>query len=200
MSGGIAALLLPVVLAWGLPASDWTPVAPPDYAPPPLLAPADAMDAALAHPDSTVARWAAATPDHYVSRVKPGNQTALNQSAVPFASYLNGMHNRIHPLFTGRALAWWTKRQRWGARVTRLEIVLKKDGAIEAVGVVRSSGDPFFDAIALEAFALGAPFGPTPAPIQSADGRVYVHWELNGDPVLGCSTIGARPFLLANTP
>ena len=31
--------------------------------------------------------------------MKPGNQTALNTAAVPFASYLNGMHNRIHPIF-----------------------------------------------------------------------------------------------------
>ena len=47
---------------------------------------------------SNFERWRSAI-ENYVSSVKPGNQTALNTAAVPFASYLNGMHNRIHPIF-----------------------------------------------------------------------------------------------------
>ena len=47
---------------------------------------------------SNFERWRSAI-ENYVSSVKPGNQTALNTASVPFASYLNGMHNRIHPIF-----------------------------------------------------------------------------------------------------
>ena len=47
---------------------------------------------------SNFERWRSAI-ENYVSSVKPGNQTALNTAQVPFASYLNGMHNRIHPIF-----------------------------------------------------------------------------------------------------
>jgi hypothetical protein len=43
-------------------------------------------------------RWRSAI-ENYVTSVKPGNQTALNTARVPFASYLNAMHNRIHPIF-----------------------------------------------------------------------------------------------------
>ena len=47
---------------------------------------------------SNFERWRNAI-ENYVSSVKPGNQTALNTAAVPFASYLNAIHNRIHPIF-----------------------------------------------------------------------------------------------------
>src|SRR5580700_6627690 len=43
-------------------------------------------------------RWKSAI-ENYVSSVKPGNQTSLNTAAVPFASYLTGIPNRIHPSF-----------------------------------------------------------------------------------------------------
>src|SRR5690606_23447442 len=43
-------------------------------------------------------RWRAAI-ENYVSAVKPGNQTALNAARVPFATYLNTIHNQIHPIF-----------------------------------------------------------------------------------------------------
>jgi TonB family protein len=158
------------------------------------------MDEALAHPAETISRWAAAAPDRYASRVRPGNVTALNLAQVPFARYLNDMHWRIHPLFADRAVAWWEKHGRSLRLKTRLEIVLTADGAIAALGVVHSSGDPLLDALALESVSLAAPFGSTPGAIRSADGRVYAHWELQSDEVFACSTMGARPFLLANAP
>ena len=37
--------------------------------------------------------------ENYDPSVKLGNQTALNAARVPFASYVNRMHNRIHPIF-----------------------------------------------------------------------------------------------------
>src|SRR5688572_11548568 len=40
-----------------------------------------------------IERWRSAI-ENYVPSVKPGNQTALNTARVPFAGYLNMVHNR----------------------------------------------------------------------------------------------------------
>ena len=45
-----------------------------------------------------IERWRPAI-ENYVATVKLGNQTALNTAAAPFATYLNRIHNRLHPIF-----------------------------------------------------------------------------------------------------
>jgi TonB family protein len=148
-------------------------------------------------------RWRSAI-ENYVSSVKPGNQTALNTAAVPFASYLNGMHNRIHPIFAEgflESLSNLPPAHPMNDKhlVTRLEIVLAKDGHLRKMGVVRTSGVTAFDLAALDAVDRAAPFGPAPGAIVSPDGNVYLHWEFHRDEVYACSTMGARPVIL-NVP
>lgn len=149
---------------------------------------------------SSVARWKSAL-EGYASSVKPGNQTALNAAAVPFASYLNGMHNRIHPLFADRfldAIDDLPARNPLNSHhnVTRLEIVLTEEGRVRRMGVIKSSGVAEFDVGALDAVDRAQPFEPAPSALRSADGDVYVHWEFYRDEVFACSTMHARPFLL----
>jgi TonB family protein len=152
---------------------------------------------------SNFERWKSAI-ENYVSSVKPGNQTALNAAAVPFASYLNGMHNRIHPIFAEgflESLGGLPATHPMNDRhlVTRLEIVLTKDGHLKKMGIVRTSGITAFDIAALDAVDRAAPFGPAPGAIVSPDGNVYLHWEFHRDEVYACSTMGARPVIL-NAP
>lgn len=149
-------------------------------------------------------RWRSAI-ENYVASVKPGNQTALNTAAVPFASYLNGMHNRIHPIF---AESFLESLDSLPANhplndqhlVTFLEIVLTKDGHLKKMGVVRTSGITAFDIAALDAVDRAQPFGPAPSAIVSADGNVYLQWEFHRDEVYACSTMGARPYILPAAP
>ncbi|HLK36023.1 MAG TPA: TonB family protein [Polyangiaceae bacterium] len=148
-------------------------------------------------------RWRSAI-ENYVSSVKPGNQTALNTAQVPFASYLNGMHNRIHPIFADsflESLDGLPSNHPMNDQhlVTRLEIVLTRDGHLKKMGIVRTSGITAFDIAALDAVDRAQPFGPAPMAIVSPDGNVYLHWEFHRDEVYACSTMGARPFIL-NTP
>jgi TonB family protein len=152
---------------------------------------------------SSFERWRSAI-ENYVSTVKPGNQTALNTAAVPFASYLNGMHNRIHPIFADSFLESLdglpaTHPMNDQHLVTRLEIVLTKEGHLKKMGIVKTSGITAFDIAALDAVDRAQPFGPAPNAIVSPDGNVYLHWEFHRDEVYACSTMGARPFIL-NTP
>jgi TonB family protein len=152
---------------------------------------------------SSFERWRSAI-ENYVSSVKPGNQTALNTAAVPFASYLNGMHNRIHPIFADSFLESLdalpaSHPMNDQHLVTRLEIVLTKEGHLKKMGIVKGSGVTAFDIAALDSVDRAQPFGPAPNAIVSPDGNVYLHWEFHRDEVYACSTMGARPYIL-NTP
>jgi TonB family protein len=152
---------------------------------------------------SNFERWRTAI-ENYVSSVKPGNQTALNTAAVPFASYLNGIHNRIHPIFADSFLGSLdnlppSHPMNDRHLVTRLEIVLTREGHLRRMGVVSTSGVTAFDIAALDAVDRAQPFGPAPSAIISPDGNVYLHWEFHRDE-FACSTAGARPFLLSAPP
>ena len=152
---------------------------------------------------SSVARWRSAI-ESYDPLVRPGNQTALWSAAVPFAHYLNGMHDRMHHLFADFLDSLDAQPATHPLNdkhlVTRVEIVLTPDGHIDRLGVVKTSGVAEFDAAVLDAFDRAQPFGPAPGALLSPDGKVYVHWELHRDEVLACSTMNARPFLLSRAP
>jgi TonB family protein len=139
-------------------------------------------------------RWRGAV-ERYVPVVTPSNQVELGPAMSPFASHVGAMHRRIHPFFADRFLAAFVPEPRPPV-VVRLEIVLGSDGAIRRMGVVRSSGLTAFDLGALEAVACAAPFAEPSPRLRSPDGNVYFHWELHSDPVLSCSAVNARPFLL----
>jgi hypothetical protein len=153
---------------------------------------------------SNFERWRNAI-ENYVSSVKPGNQTALNTAAVPFASYLNTIHNRIHPIFADSFLGSLDNLPKSHPMndpkiITRLEIVVSpKEGRIVKMGVVKTSGITAFDIAALDSVHRAQPFGPAPGAIVSPDGNVYLHWEFHRDEVFACSTMHARPFML-NVP
>jgi hypothetical protein len=153
---------------------------------------------------SNFERWRNAI-ENYVSQVKPGNQTSLNTAAVPFASYLNTIHNRIHPIFADSFLGSLDNLPKSHPMndpkiITRLEIVVSpKEGRIVKMGVVKTSGITAFDIAALDSVHRAQPFGPAPGAIVSPDGNVYLHWEFHRDEVFACSTMHARPFML-NVP
>lgn len=153
---------------------------------------------------SSLERWRSAT-ENYVSSVKVGNQTALNAARVPFASYLHAIHNRIHPIFAEAFLGSLTNLPPTHPlndlrMQTHLEIVLSPRGEVVKMGIVKTSGVTAFDIAALDSVQRASPFGPAPPAIFSGDGNVYLHWEFHRDEVFACSTMNARPFILATPP
>lgn len=152
---------------------------------------------------SNFERWRSAI-ENYVSTVKPGNTTALNTARVPFATFLNAMHNRIHPIFADSFLGSLdglpgTHPLNDPKLMTRLEIVLTREGNLHHMGVVKTSGITAFDIAALDSVQRASPFGAAPSAIISPDGRVYLHWEFHRDDY-ACSTMNARPFMLSAPP
>lgn len=138
--------------------------------------------------------------ENYLPKVRPGNQTALNTAASPFAAYLAGVHRQIHEHFamqflSGLPLAGSPLSD--PSLVTTLEIVINGDGTLETVGVARSSGFLPFDYGAFSSVTKAAPFPPPPSKILSGDGRVYFHWAFYRNE-RQCGTFNARPFILPN--
>lgn len=154
---------------------------------------------------SGLERWRSAI-ENYVPHVKPGNQTALNTARVPFAVYLNKIHQRIHPIFADQFLASLDAMpgdnplNRMDMH-TNIEIVLSRaDGSVVDLGVTKASGVTAFDIGALDSVARAAPFGTPPSTIVSPDGNVYLHWEFHRDPMHACSTYYAHPIMLRADP
>ncbi len=144
--------------------------------------------------------------ENYEPSVKLDNVTALNAARSPFATYLNTIHNRLHPIFAEEWLAFLDGLPKNSplndmTLVTNLEIVLDKDtGKIVRMGVTKPSGYTMYDVAALNAVDRAGPYGKAPDIIASPDGNVYLHWEFHRDPFDACTTRNARPFLLKTAP
>ena len=150
--------------------------------------------------DGAFGRYKAAI-ENYEPTVKVGNQTALNTAQSAFATYLNTIHNRLHPIFAEEFLASLDRLPEGHSfnqnLVTHLEIVISKDeGKIVRMGVTRPSGMTAFDIVALNSMNRSSPFGKAPDAIVSHDGKVYLHWEFHRDPYDACSTRNAYPYIL----
>ena len=144
--------------------------------------------------------WRAAV-ENYEPSVKTGNQTSLNAAKSAFGSYLNTMHNRIHPIFAEeflQSLSSLPPGHKFNDNlVTFVELVLSKDdGKILRAGITKASGFTAFDIISVNAARRAGPFGKPPDAIVSPDGKVYIHWEFHRDPYDACSSRNARPYIL----
>jgi len=148
-------------------------------------------------------RWSEfrAAIENYVAGVKPGNQTALNAMADPFAAWLAAFHRNLHMEFAHDFIAGlpMTGELANFALVTKVEIVVNPDGSLDRVGVVQSSGNLMFDFGAFNAVQRGAPYPPPPEKIRSSDGRTYLRWALHRNESQ-CGTWNAEPYILKNPP
>ena len=148
-------------------------------------------------------RWAEfrAAVENYVAGVKPGNMTALNAAADPFAAYLAAFHRNLHMEFAHEFLSSLPIGGEFSdpTLVTKVEIVVNPDGTLDRVGVVKSSGNLMYDFGAFNAVQRGAPYPPTPEKIRSPDGRTYLRWALHRNESQ-CGTWNAEPYILKNPP
>ncbi len=139
--------------------------------------------------------------ENFTPEVKPGNQSELGTRASPFAAYITAMHRQIHKLWTFGFLSDIDLRQQKNDQFanmelwTQLEIVLKSDGTVDRVGIVRSSGVLPFDVAAIDSVMSAAPFPVPPSVIRSANGKVYMDWQFHRDE-RACGTFGVDPYIL----
>lgn len=148
---------------------------------------------------SSLEKWRAAI-ENYVPGVKPGNQTNLGTAAAPWATYLAQIHVRLHPIFAEGFVDGLTELPAGHplndkTLITRMEIVIKPDGTLHHLGIVKASGVTAFDIAALDAVDRAGPFGKAPQEIVSPDGLAYLHWEFHRDE-MRCSNVNAYPYVL----
>jgi TonB family protein len=142
--------------------------------------------------------------ENFITEVKPGNQTALNTRAVPFAQFITRMHRKIHELWAFGFMAGLDSKPSSSplndpSLVAKLEIVLDGQGNVDRVAMVKSSGMTVYDSAAIDVVYSAAPY-PTPPPtILSGDGKVYLHWTFHRNEE-ACGTAGVDTFILNNGP
>lgn len=147
--------------------------------------------------------WAAfrAAMENYISEVRPGNQTALDAAASPFAVFINQMHVRIHRNFADGYIGSLgpdaPEGQNDPSLATTIEFAVNPDGTLYRVGIVRTSGNTLFDFGAFNSVYRAQPFPRPPDVILSADGRAWIHWTFERNP-RHCGTWNAEPFILEN--
>jgi hypothetical protein len=137
----------------------------------------------------------------YPPEVILGNQVPLSAARSAFATYINSVHNRIHPHFVSFLATLDhvapTNPISASSLSTLIEMVIDgRTGRLLKMGVVRPSGVTAFDVGALDSVSKAAPFGEAPDAIRSPNGNVYVHWQFARDPIEACSIFKARPFIL----
>jgi len=140
--------------------------------------------------------------ENFVTDVKPGDQTALNAAASPFAEFISDAHRRIHREFAYRfigSLPMVSGPFSDPSLYTEMEIVFNRDGSIHRIGIIKSSGFLPFDYGTFEAVMRAQPYPEPPPQILSGDGRVYVHWGFYRNPRL-CGTFNAKPYILPHPP
>lgn len=139
--------------------------------------------------------------ENYTPEVRPGNQTALNAAASPFATFLSDMHRRIHREFADRYIAGLGPGAPEGLNDpslrTTLEISVNEDGSIHTVGIVRTSGNTLYDFGAFASVFRAQPFPRPPGVILSGDGRAWLRWHFDRGP-RHCGTWNAEAYMLAN--
>ena len=142
--------------------------------------------------------------ENFITEVKPGNQTALNTRAAPFAQFITRMHRKIHELWAFGFMEGLDNKPASlplnnPSLVTKLEIVLDGQGNVDRVAVVHSSGLTVYDSAAIDVVYSAAPY-PTPPPtILSGNGKVYIHWTFHRNEE-ACGTPGVDYFILNNGP
>lgn len=141
--------------------------------------------------------------ENFTPNVRPGNQTALNAAASPFASYIAAIHRRIHRQYADRFIpglpTFSTSPLADTTLMAKLEIIINSDGSVHRVGIVRSSGFLPFDFGAFNSVMRAQPYPQAPDSILSGDGRVYLHWGFYRNQ-RQCGVFNSQPFILPNPP
>jgi TonB family protein len=142
--------------------------------------------------------------ENFVPEVQPGNTTELSTRAAPFAAYIARMHRSIHKLWGFDQLEAWDELTGSSPLndpklATTLEAVINRDGTIDKVTIVRTSGYLGFDAAAIDVLYTAGPFPDPPREIRSPDGKIYVHWTFHRDE-RQCTPAYTQYFILAEKP
>ncbi|MEO5769705.1 MAG: TonB family protein [Polyangia bacterium] len=93
--------------------------------------------------------------------------------------YLRVVHQKLHPGWVDgyiRVSPYKVLGPANSQRMTEVAIVIRWDGTVDKAEITKSSGVDDFDAAALNAVLLAAPF-PPPVDVMADDGLVHLKWQ-----------------------
>jgi TonB family protein len=150
------------------------------------------------------------TPDQPMCAAVPAEYTATDGLGVPIGphgspetrpawKFIDGMHRRIHPLFSdvylpsleGRAVSDPVNQ---GIVVATADIRVRFDGSLDEVHLSRASGVPEFDRAVLDSITQSAPFPPPPPSIVQR-GTTTVRWIFSRPELLACNATAVRVLI-----
>jgi len=138
--------------------------------------------------------------------VEEGEGTFLNARGFKFASYLNRVKETVGRVWTQRVLDESGKRDPSGQlymfkdRRTVVEFTIDKDGDVMDVKVQASSGVPYLDEVAVDAFKLVERFPNPPPGLLAQDGTVRLPFAFTLMSTSGGARINIGPAYTPGSP
>lgn len=133
----------------------------------------------------------------YLPNIPFGKRTLLSAREYAHWSYFQRIQQRISMRWTHQiqtavvTLAAVSKNVTAGEKLTRVLVELDRDGVVEDVSVVRSSGSRTLDGVALKVFREVRSFPNPPQVLLRTDGTIRLRWTfvVNVKPKIGVATV-----------
>lgn len=143
-----------------------------------------------------------ATDDH-IKNVATGMQTLLSTREFVYYSYYNRIKDKLRQYWEPKIKEKMERIIRQGRtiasssdRITKIIIILDREGTLVKVQVVGPSGVHDLDEAAVEAFKAAAPFPNPPHGIVEEDGTIRIRWdfilEANAGGLLDAMRVGYK--------
>lgn len=120
----------------------------------------------------------------YLEDVEKGNRTLLNTREFIYYGYYHRIRQKLEQSWNSELRSVLLSYYRQGRKltseskyVTRLVVVLNKDGKITTIQVLDNSGAEELDDAAIEAFNRAGPFPNPPQGLVEKDGKIKIRWD-----------------------
>ncbi len=133
------------------------------------------LSALLELPKTTVARLEKEWRQKYREDVEEGNTVWLDTEKDILFSFFQRFRNNIYAVWNYPARA----RDRGEEGTCLLKVTVNRDGTLENVRIMESSGSSTLDNEAVEAVRKGSPFGPLHSAYQGETLNIFVFFQYN---------------------
>ncbi len=122
--------------------------------------------------------------DDALEDIEEGEHTLLNTRRTKFFSFYSRIKGQLrshwNPLIREEvSFIYATKRSpaAIGKKKTSVQIILDKDGYLEEIALLRTSGNKDIDKAAIQALRLAAPFPNPPKGMRDKDKKIRIFWD-----------------------
>lgn len=122
--------------------------------------------------------------DDHLKDVKDGQFTFLNTRRTKYFSFYSRIKGQLrshwNPLIREEvSFIYSTKRSiaSLGTKKTSVQITLDKDGYLEEIALLKTSGNKAIDTAAIQALRLAAPFPNPPKGMLEKDKKIRIYWD-----------------------